>query len=220
MNEICSLCSPTPSAYGFGIFRPQLSICRPSQYESHRLGKCKAGCGIGLLRLNSHQAFKKLSACYGGKNTLWVTGENGSLLKYSDPNLRVIKPSYWAVESSGKDILSWGRVRQFSQRSFPSENILTNQLYQNYPNPFNPETFLPYQLAQNSDVTIRIYDSHGRLVRILNHGYRPAGVYRSAEQAAHWDGCNQGGEWVASGMYFYTLQVGNFRATRRMALVK
>jgi photosystem II stability/assembly factor-like uncharacterized protein len=161
-----------------------------------------------------------LSACYGGKNTLWAVGENGSLLKYSGPNLRVIKPSYWAVESSGKDILSWGRVRQLSQRSFPPENILTNQLYQNYPNPFNPETWIPYQLAQNSKVTIRIYDSHGRLVRTLNLGYRPAGVYRNIERAAYWDGCNQAGECVASGMYFYMLQVDNFCATRRMVLVR
>jgi len=93
-------------------------------------------------------------------------------------------------------------------------------LRQNFPNPFNPETWLPYQLVDDSPVIIRIYNVNGQLVRILNLGWRDAGYYLSKSQAAYWNGRDSFGEKVASGMYFYTLQAGDHRATRRMLIVK
>ncbi|MDE0299504.1 MAG: leucine-rich repeat domain-containing protein [Candidatus Poribacteria bacterium] len=93
-------------------------------------------------------------------------------------------------------------------------------LLPNYPNPFNPETWIPYQLAQEAHVEITIYDANGALVRRLALGYRAAGYYADRGRAAYWDGRNEGGESVASGIYLYRLRAGDYSATRRMVIVK
>ena len=93
-------------------------------------------------------------------------------------------------------------------------------LLPNYPNPFNPETWIPYQLAESAEVTLTIYDTNGQLVRHLALGHQAAGMYQSRSRAAYWDGRNQLGESVASGLYFYTLTADNFTATRRMMILK
>ena len=93
-------------------------------------------------------------------------------------------------------------------------------LLPNYPNPFNPETWIPYQLAKPADVTLHIYSVNGALVRTLALGHRPAGMYHNKSRAASWDGRNEHGEPVASGVYVYTLTAGNFTATRKMLIRK
>ena len=98
----------------------------------------------------------------------------------------------------------------------PQETILA----QNFPNPFNPETWIPYQLSNATEVSIQIYDVSGRLVRTLNLGWQPVGSYMTPSSAAYWDGRNAVGERVASGIYFYTLQTSDFAATRRMVILK
>ena len=106
------------------------------------------------------------------------------------------------------------------------ENLLASSipketaLLANYPNPFNPETWIPYQLAESAQVTLTIYDMNGRLVRRLALGHQAAGMYRSRTRAAYWDGRNQLGEPVASGLYFYTLETDDFTATRKMLILK
>ena len=94
------------------------------------------------------------------------------------------------------------------------------ELLPNFPNPFNPETWIPYQLGGLADVRIRIHDSSGHLVRSLELGTKPAGDYLARSQAAYWDGRNDVGEVVSSGLYFCTLEAGEVRTTRRMNLVK
>ena len=93
-------------------------------------------------------------------------------------------------------------------------------LLPNYPNPFNPETWIPYHLAKDADVTLHIYAMNGQLVRTLTLGHQPAGMYQSRSRAAYWDGKNAVGEPVASGVYFYTLTAGDFTATRKMLIRK
>ena len=93
-------------------------------------------------------------------------------------------------------------------------------LHANYPNPFNPETWIPYQLAAPSEVTLTIHDMSGTVVRRLEVGHQPAGLYQSRSRAAYWDGRNGRGESVASGLYFYTLTAGDFTATRKMLIKK
>ena len=106
------------------------------------------------------------------------------------------------------------------------ENLLASlipketALLHNYPNPFNPETWIPYQLAESAEVTLTIYDANGEMVRYLALGHQAAGMYRNRSRAAYWDGRNQLGESVASGLYFYTLTAGEFSATRRMLILK
>ena len=98
----------------------------------------------------------------------------------------------------------------------PKETVLG----QNFPNPFNPETWIPYQLSRDSNVTIQIYNVSGRVIRTLNLGHKSTGSYLTTSTAAYWDGKNNSGEHVASGIYFYTLQTDKFSATRRMVILK
>ena len=107
------------------------------------------------------------------------------------------------------------------------ENLLSSliipketALLANYPNPFNPETWIPYQLAIPAEITLTIYDMNGGVVRRLEVGYQAAGMYQSRIHAAYWDGRNQDGEPVASGLYFYTLRADEFTATRKMLIRK
>ena len=98
--------------------------------------------------------------------------------------------------------------------------VKRNALFQNFPNPFNPETWIPYALAHDASVNIRIYDIQGQLVRQMGLGQQPAGSYLTREAAAYWDGKDQLGETVSSGVYFYTLKADTFQATRRMVILK
>ena len=93
-------------------------------------------------------------------------------------------------------------------------------LLPNYPNPFNPETWIPYDLGNDANVQIDIYNLKGEHVRQLAMGNQVTGTYRSQSRAAHWDGRNSAGEPVASGVYVLTLQAGKFKATRRMVILK
>ena len=114
----------------------------------------------------------------------------------------------------------------FKQGITNLENLLAalipeeTALLANYPNPFNPETWIPYQLAESAEVMLTIYDLNGKIIRRLAMGYQAAGMYRSRSRAVYWDGRNQLGEPVASGLYFYTLTTGDFTATRRMLILK
>ncbi len=90
----------------------------------------------------------------------------------------------------------------------------------NFPNPCNPETWIPYQLATSSDVTVKIYAVTGDMVRTLALGHQPAGLYQSKSRAAYWDGTNKLGESVASGIYFYRFEAGDYSATRKMLILK
>ena len=99
-------------------------------------------------------------------------------------------------------------------------SVTETKLLPNYPNPFNPETWIPYQLAEAAHVQIRIYDVVGHLVRELDLGSKLAGSYLSKPQAAYWDGDNDMGEEVSSGVYFYTLEAGDYRRTRQMIVVR
>ncbi len=94
------------------------------------------------------------------------------------------------------------------------------QLLQNYPNPFNPETWIPYELSQDSGVKVWIYDVGGQLVRWMEVGFQEAGIYTSREKAIYWDGKSQDGESVSSGVYFYNIEMGEESQTRRMVILK
>ena len=112
-----------------------------------------------------------------------------------------------AVEPLTKHLTTLGRIKQTA-------------LLQNYPNPFNPETWMPYILAEDSSVTIRIYTASGQLVRTLALGHKKQGAYLFRTQAAYWDGNNDEGEAVGSGVYFYQLHAGDFSTTRKMVVAK
>jgi hypothetical protein len=93
-------------------------------------------------------------------------------------------------------------------------------ILQNYPNPFNPETWIPYHLASAAEVSIRIYNVSGQLIRTIELGKQTAGYHVNRNRAAYWNGCNESGELASSGVYFYTIQAGDFVSTRKMILLK
>ena len=111
---------------------------------------------------------------------------------------------------------NFGKTMTAELQAIPEQT----SLLPNYPNPFNPETWIPYQLSEPADVTLTIYDIHGRVVRALDLGHPRAGMYHSRSRAASWDGRNEHGEPVASGIYFYTLSAGDFTTTRKMLIRK
>jgi hypothetical protein len=108
------------------------------------------------------------------------------------PTLSMDFEARTGIEPAGKQLATWGEIKQIV-------------LYQNYPNPFNPETWIPYRLASASTVVIYIYNINGQLIRILRLGYQEAGLYITRDKAAHWDGRDEAGERVASGVYFYAV---------------
>ena len=97
---------------------------------------------------------------------------------------------------------------------------ITTALLANYPNPFNPETWIPYQLGKPSEVSIRIHSVTGKLIKTLELGLIPAGIYDDKSRSAYWDGRNEFGESVASGVYFYTFTADDYTATGRMLIQK
>ena len=101
-----------------------------------------------------------------------------------------------------------------------NRSVSETKLLPNYPNPFNPETWIPYQLAEAADVRVKIYDVGGRLVRTIPVGFKPVGYYLTRERAAYWDGRNEIGESVSSGVYFLRFVAGDFTATQRVVIVK
>ncbi|MFQ5707617.1 MAG: FlgD immunoglobulin-like domain containing protein [bacterium] len=102
-------------------------------------------------------------------------------------------------------------VEEFGPDGVPS----TFALQQNYPNPFNPETTILYQLASTQKVQLRIYNVLGQLVRSLVDKQEPAGEHRVI-----WNGKNEKGISVPSGLYIYELKAGDFVGTKKMIFLK
>ena len=112
-----------------------------------------------------------------------------------------------AQSTGAQDLLTqWGKVKVLE--SFPI-----------FPNPSNPEAWIPFALGMESDLSVRIYDSRGRLVRTLDMGRLPAGVYKTKNRAARWDGKNDLGELAASGLYFVEIAAGSRRTPLRRLLI-
>jgi hypothetical protein len=118
------------------------------------------------------------------------------------------------VEELSRILQSFGYPSVFKMLGYE------NKLLQNYPNPFNPETWIPFKLAQDAPVTVSIYNAKGQLRRTISLGTKQAGIYTTKDRAAYWDGRDSLGEKVSSGVYYYTLQAGEFRATRKMVMLK
>jgi hypothetical protein len=102
-------------------------------------------------------------------------------------------------------------VAEFEARALPTVYTLS----QNYPNPFNPTTTIDYSLPKNGSVELVIYNTSGQKVRSLVTGAQNAGFYKIV-----WDGRNDYGESVASGVYIYKLVSGSFNKTAKMNLIK
>ena len=153
-------------------------------------------------------AIKGAFAVVGAAGSDSAGDNSGSAFVYNPIDLGFLSEDVpFSVDPTSKTLTTFGHIKQTT-------------IFQNYPNPFNPETWFPYNLAEQTEVVLKIYDVHGRLVRQLNIGQQQPGSYRSREKAAYWDGRDGFGEKVASGIYFYTFTAGDFQRTRRMVILK
>ena len=133
----------------------------------------------------------------------------------TDASLRQLK-----LQNPGLDILGVDIPAAPSNNA--SVTVLPDEtaLLPNYPNPFNPETWIPYELATDTDVRITIYNAQGVVVRSLSLGHQSAGYYTDRERAAYWDGRNALGEQVASGVYFYQFETAEMSSMRKMVILQ
>ena len=135
--------------------------------------------------------------------------------RLSEVDLASLASFYEKIEEVSANVTHKELVRRFLKGVLMYvEEPLDTKLHANYPNPFNPETWIPYQLATDSDITIRIYDASGRVLRTLFTGHQVAGYYLSRSKAVYWDGKNELGEQVASGVYICELATPTFKQTR------
>ena len=141
---------------------------------------------------------------------------------YDNPSLQPEDIQLWLAQAQRLDLNNATLRRGVRVLGHLMETLTPKKtrLLPNYPNPFNPETWIPYQLTEAADVRLTIYAADGRLIRTLTFGHQSAGIYQSKNRAAYWDGRNELSEPVASGVYFYTLMAGEFRATRKLLIRK
>lgn len=97
----------------------------------------------------------------------------------------------------------------------PETRVLPLLLSQNYPNPFNPSTTIAYRLPSKQALTLRIYNTAGQLVKTVVDGAQSAGAHE-----VQWDGTNDAGQPVTSGLYFYQLNTADQSLSRRMVLLR
>ena len=139
-------------------------------------------------------------------------------LEQLDPATLEAQLDSWIAESDGSAL--YLRSIALLESVLATRRPDKTHLLPNYPNPFNPETWIPYHLANPSEVQITIYDTRGTVVRHLDLGHQQEGYYTSRSRAAYWDGCNDIGEKVSSGIYFYQLQTDKTSLLRKMVILK
>ena len=124
-----------------------------------------------------------------------------------------------AAEFHGEE-LGFAALKKRAASLFPtrtSDNVLPRDfaLHANFPNPFNPNTQIQFDLKEAVDVNLAMYNGTGRLVRTLVNGSFAAGAYTTT-----WEGLDDNGRQLPSGVYFYKISAGAFQAQRKLLLLK
>ena len=150
------------------------------------------GFTLALYDASTDQVFTnaELFTCWANTNGAPLPGDCGNYLLLYD---------------------TWTDVAGPSAPSLPASYAL----YANYPNPFNPSTVIQFDLPRRSDVSLAVYNILGKKVKELVDKEMPAGTY-----SVDWNGDNEQGKRVSSGMYFYRLTAGDFEQTKKMVLIK
>lgn len=128
---------------------------------------------------------------------------------------RVTEPDqefyYWLADVATDGTMEYHGPKRIVTQAVPDDYGLE----ENYPNPFNPVTAITYMVKEAGHVDLNVYNLRGQRIRSLVNANKEAGEY-----TVTWDGRNENGETVTSGMYFYMFQVNGFRATKKMTLLK
>lgn len=139
----------------------------------------------------------------------------------TENDIALLNAFYLKIEEMKGDSTQIELVKRFfRQLLMPVSGPIKTRLHANYPNPFNPETWIPYQLAEDTKITIRIYNTAGKVVKTVFSGHQTSGYYFSRSKAAYWDGSNDSGEAVASGVYIYELVTPKTNLTKRLVVLK
>ncbi|RKU31344.1 hypothetical protein C6497_02300 [Candidatus Poribacteria bacterium] len=139
----------------------------------------------------------------------------------SEVKIALLHSFYEKIEELPGDITHKVLIKKFIENLLmPSDGPMLTELLTNYPNPFNPETWIPYQLSEDAEISIKIYNTTGDLINTVFSGHRESGYYLTRDRAAHWDGKNDVGEPVANGVYIYELTTPTFNKTRKMVILK
>ncbi len=190
-------------------------------------GLAREGFRVKVKNLSTKAALNKITSvemAEGGYNMTFVDLTDGHAARVGDVlEISADSPSPLIGVKPVRHIVTIDDVkssRVWLAALIAYEIPAETELLTNYPNPFNPETWIPYRLAEDAFVTLTIYDLTGQVVRTLEVGHRIAAVYESRSKAIYWDGRNEFGESVASGVYFYQLQAGSESFLRKMVILK
>ena len=167
----------------------------------------------------------------------WVERYNGALDAYDyatdiirSPSGYVYVTGYSQVVSTYEDIVTIkynqasGQVQWYlvydggsgiGIESYTDEVPQSYELCQNYPNPFNPSTQIMYSLPKLNHVILKIFNIHGKAIKTLVNEFQTAG-----KKSVTWDGLNEGGQKVSSGIYIYQLNIGDFTTSKKMIMVQ
>ena len=191
-----------------------------SRFDTNRDGKIDLEDVIFVI--NSIEENQNAAAPRLTKHTIPKSGiDLTQISSLSDIEIAMLLSFYENIEEMSNDTTQITLVKRFLEKLLmPIKDPIRTKLHANYPNPFNPETWIPYQLAKDSDLTIRIYDTSGKVVRTLHSGLQKSGYYISRDKAAYWNGLNESGEKVASGVYYYELATPTFKQVRKLVIIQ
>lgn len=216
-----------------------LDIYLPSAEHNHILYHNLGGNGANWVMFmlegtqSNRDAVGSLVKIYtGDKKQMRYTKAGNGFVRQDNPHVHFGLGLETAIDSvvirwplGQKQVLTDVAINQYHKIKEPDitsvdsdreKNIpLSFQLKQNYPNPFNPNTSIAFQLKFAGDVELNIYDMTGRKVNTLFKGFLSAGPH-----VVDWDGSDNEGHLLSTGMYFYSLQAKSFSQTRKMVFIK
>jgi hypothetical protein len=204
----------TDTAWAFVLSGSLSSTDDKSNFDGYTIQVRNLRTGVITTNVVSKSGYFALASADLSKNSIIQAGDRFEIIA-KDASGNIVSKVIRTINSDniGKAYLN---VYLRLSSIIPSQTVLL----QNYPNPFNPETWIPFALAEDASVTINIYGTKGNLIRRFDIGKQEAGTYISRDRSLYWDGRNNMGERVSSGIYFYQLQAGKFNAVRRLVIMK
>ena len=168
---------------------------------------------IGVSRKGDQEYIKPSDTVVQINMKGYKTAPKGTLVNFSLHNVVAVDPQGNPINFNVENYNFIVSVE--SPNENPDDIPASFQLFQNYPNPFNPETHIRFQIPKQTLVTLKIFDVLGHEINTLCNGKKPGGSYQ-----VNWDGRNNEGKKVTSGIYIYRIQAGEFVESKKMILLQ